>query len=423
MNPSDLARGAVLEIRAHPARSALTALSLSIGVAAMLFTFATAGGAAREYRAAVALAGADRLDIRPRPGYVSKGRSPGLTWDDAREIRRLWPRFPMVYPRDSRWGVRMRWREFSNKNITVFGTTEEWRRRDWVYRLRGRFIDARDVALGARVCVLVAPGGADGEAPAAGSAAKMSYADLLRRRDLLGQSVRLDDHVFTVIGVLQEPPPEKDMRWFAPNRGDGLILTPISALQDNLPTSARAIGQVETIDVDTGDDRAAALDRRRIAALLLARHRGEPDVEIFDFRELVAGALRQLRKTVDAIMLIGIVALLASGIGIMNVTLATALSRVREIGIKRALGASRRDILLQFVSEALVLGAAGGAAGVLLGLLAIVRLSPDPDRVLMPAPLHYAGAAAVALGTALLFALLPAYRASRYDPVEALRYE
>ena len=175
--------------------------------------------------------------------------------------------------------------------------------------------------------------------------------------------------------------------------------------------------------MDTGDGASSPLYKRLIEALLRARHRGEIDFETRDYREILQGALQRIRQYAAAVLVVGIVAILAGGIGIMNVTLATVFSRVREIGIRRALGATRSDILLQFVVEAVILGFFGGAAGTGLGLAAILYLAPRADRMASISPAHVAGSLVIAAATAFLFALYPAYQASRLDPIEALHYE
>jgi len=103
--------------------------------------------------------------------------------------------------------------------------------------------------------------------------------------------------------------------------------------------------------------------------------------------------------------------------------LATIFSRVREIGIRRALGATRSDIVWQFVTEAMMLGVLGGVGGTALGVLGIRYLVPIEERIVPIGALHVGGALLIALGTGFLFSLYPAWKASRFDPVEALHYE
>jgi len=424
MKPRELARTAWTEMAAHKARSALTCLSLAIGVAAMLFTFSRTSEAMRGYKEAIDLYGPGRMNIRPRRDYVSQGRSPGLTLSDERELERLIPGLYMAYPEADRYQTRLSLGELRSDQILVSGVSEQWRKRDWIYTLSGRFFDRRDVATGARVCLIVQPGGWVEKPWWARYFPEYPLEAYVRRHDVLGKEVVLNDHVFTVVGILQEPPHDKDPRWFHESRGEqGTILIPITTYQQYMAPPGSKPGQIDDIEVDTGRAETVGLVRRQIQALLLERHHGEDDVEVRDFRELLGGALSETRAGVIAILVIGIVAILAAGIGIMNVTLATIFSRIREIGIRRSLGATRADIVMQFVAEAMALGLAGGVAGAALGAAGVKYLAPSTDHPLTVSPVHVAAALLVALLTGFLFALYPAYQASRFDPIEALRYE
>jgi putative ABC transport system permease protein len=115
--------------------------------------------------------------------------------------------------------------------------------------------------------------------------------------------------------------------------------------------------------------------------------------------------------------------MLAGGIGILNVTLATVFSRVREIGVRRALGATRGDIVAQFIVEALTLGALAGAVGSALGAFAVLKLSPSERMIDDFSALYALASTAIAVGVSFAFSVGPAWQASRLDPMEALRYE
>lgn len=424
MKVRELVRTAWMEMAAHKARSAMTCLSLAIGVAAMLFTFARTSEAMRGFNEAIDLYGPGRMTVEPRKDYVSQGRSPGLNISDAREIERLIPGLYMVYPLVKRFQTRLELGALRSDQILVTGVTEQWRKRDWVYTLRGRFFNREDVAAGARVCLIIQPGGWVDKPWWARYFPEYPLDGYVARHDVVGRRVLLNDHVFTVIGVLQEPPRDKDPRWFSSSYGEqGRVLIPITTFEDYVAPPGSTPGQVDEIDVETGDVATVGRVRRQIEALLLERHGGENDVEVHDFRELLGGALTATKAEVIAILIIGIVAILASGIGIMNVTLATIFSRIREIGVRRSLGATRADIVWQFVAEAMALGLAGGVAGAALGIVSLKYIAPETDHPLHISALHVAAAIAVALATGFLFALWPAYQASRFDPIEALRYE
>jgi ABC-type antimicrobial peptide transport system permease subunit len=378
----------------------------------------------KRYNDALRLAGPGRLEIEPKWNHKSKGLSPGLTYGDAAEIRRQFPELYMVSPHNGSWRTRARLGSFKHDDLHVLGITTEWAKRDWVYTVRGRLLNDRDNAEAARVCVVLQSGGWIKKPYWARWNPEPALSNFIARHDPLGETIMLGEHLYTVVGVIKEPPRERDPRWFRDWSGAGLVYVPARTFQRFLTPSYQSNPEViEKIDVDTGDAATAGDYRRKITALLRQRHRGEEDFQVRDFREIMQSGLRMMQMFVMSIMIIGLIAILASGIGIMNVTLATIFSRVREIGIRRALGATRADIIWQFVSEAMVLGLLGGIGGTGLGVLGIWYLAPKEERMLEISALHVAGSLLIALGTGFLFALYPAWKASRFDPVEALHYE
>jgi len=429
MRIAEALRTGWLEIASHKVRSALTCVAISIGVAAMVYTFSQIAGLHDRVRKGIELIGPGRLFVSGKwGGYVSRGLSRGLTWQDAEHIRRLMPELYMVSPVVSRESVRLEFETVKNDDILVVGISPEWRRRDWVYTVRGRFFNDADLRTAARVCVLLQPGRWIERPFWARFFPEQALEKVLQRRDLLGRKIRLGEHLFTVVGILVEPPRDKDPRWFHigfGRTGGGTVFVPISTFRRCL---ARAGGgrdpdMVHQVNVDTGDEATAGLYKRRIEALLKNRHRGEPDFEIRDFRETFQGVMSRIREYALAVAVIGIVAIMAGGIGIMNVTLATIFSRIREIGIRRALGATRRDIIAQFLVEATMLGVLGGTVGAGLGIAAVTYLAPRADRMAHISAAHVLSAMALAAATAFLFALYPAYQAAKLDPVESLHYE
>ncbi len=420
MKLSELARSATREITSHKVRSALTCFSLAIGVAAILYTSSQVQGMKKRYQEVMDLSGPGRIRIEGKRGYTSKGLSKGLQWEDAQAIRKAWPELYMVYPKARRGRVPFHFEEFHYDNVIAMGTTEEWRKRDWVYDLEGRFLRAADVKDSARVCVLIKPKGWFEKPYWAKYWTKTKFQDLLSHNELLGKQVEMHGHLFTVVGIIEEPYKDKDPRWMREWGGQGTAIVPITTYNKLL---GRSRPRLRSIQVDTGNADNAGKYIRLINQLMKARHRGEEDFEIKDFRELIGGAMKRLKEFTTAILVIGVVAVLAGGIGIMNVTLATIFSRIREIGIRRSLGATRSDIVWQFVTEAVTLGLIGGVAGCGLGIAAVKYLAPDADRMIPLGAQHFAGALLVAIGTGFFFSIFPAYQASRFDPVESLRYE
>lgn len=428
MNLLESIRTGWIEISSHKMRSFLSFFAIAIGVASILYTFAQIRGIHRHVDENIELMGPGRLEIEKKRNYVSRGLSRGLTSDDAAAIREMMPELSMVYPLVRGHQNRFRAGDFHNEDILATGITDEWRLRDWVYILRGRFLNAEDVRAGARVCVLVQPGGWV-EKPFWAKFVRASvFEGLLKRRDLLGHTVSLGDHLFTVIGIIKEPPRDKDPRWSSSHYGgSGTVLVPITTYQRTLlPRWSRDEDPraVDELQVDTGREETVPIYKKRIEELLKARHRGEEDFEVTDNREMIQGIMNQVRQYAIAILAVGIVAILAGGIGIMNVTLATIYSRIREIGIRRAVGATRLDILMQFVIEAMILGLLGGVAGLGLGTAGIMYLSRHAERDWYSlTPWHFAATLLIAVGTGFVFSLYPANQASKLDPVEALHYE
>ena len=423
MNLDEALRSGAREINANKFRSALSFAAVSVGVASLLYTLAQTRGMQEALDKNIVLMGPGRMSVEAKSSYISKGLSEGLTLDDTVALRRQFPDLYMTYPTVSLWSGRFLHGRLQSRNMKVLGTSPEWRRRDWVYTLRGRFINQWDMDHQSRVCVLVEPAGWFHKPFWANFWRRDNpYDDYALRHDLLGQQVRLEDSYFTVVGVLKPPPQDLDPRWetwATPN-----AIVPVTAFQQRLQPSWMRPHGIESIVIDTGSEQTLSRYRREIQQFLLRRHREEEDFDISDMREAIEGEMEKQRKYVNAALALGIVALLAGGIGIMNVTLAAIFSRVREIGIRRAVGATPGDIMAQFLVEAGLLGAAGGVAGVGLGLVGVWYLKKMTDKDLAHMTwLHCLAVVGVGALVSAAFAAVPAWQASRLDPVEALRAE
>ncbi|MBI5211125.1 MAG: ABC transporter permease [Elusimicrobia bacterium] len=414
------------EIRTNKFRSVLSFSAISVGVASLLYTLAQVRGMQEAMDKAISLMGPGRMEVEMKQDYVSKGLSTGLTLSDVEAIQQNMPDLFMVYPSIRRWGTPVRYRETRVDDAEIAGVTPEWSKRDWVYTLRGRFINDWDVRNNARVCVVVEPGGWI-KKPFWASfwSRENKFDNLVSHHDLLGKELDIEGHIFTVVGVLKEPAKDLDPRWFSWNQP--AMAMPVTTLLRTMGqggNESRPPTAVDSIVVDTGSAKTVVSARSRITALLKSRHRGEEDFEINDSRDMIANELSESKKWLIAAIILGGVALFAGGIGIMNVTLATIFSRIKEIGIRRAVGASRIDIMAQFLLEAALLGLAGGLAGIGLGVAGLSALVKPTGRDVATITWYHglAGMAVAALVSAI-FALYPAYQAAKLDPVEALRNE
>jgi ABC-type antimicrobial peptide transport system permease subunit len=424
-------RTGAVEIYSHKTRSFLSFAAIAFGVAAILYTFAHVNRMVTRRKQAFELAGPGRIRLNKkwqRGASESPGLSKGLTSSDAQVIRKAVPGLYMVSPHLS-GRAELQYRNFK-ESVQLKGITMEWKKRQWVYTVKGRFFNQHDLDNASRVCILNEPGGWI-KKPfwmrfMRWGAGGKKFQHWVKRVELVGSKIRLDDQIFTVVGVLVNPPQDRDPRWF--DRSASEVYLPLSTAQRYFNNEMRGgdvvPDAISDIAIDTGDEKTVATAMQRIKNLLDVRHRGEDDFELQDWRETIQHILNRQREAAVQILSVGIVAILAGGVGIMNVTLATIFSRIREIGIRRAVGATRADILMQFVTEAMLLGALGGVAGIMMGILGIKHLARDgAENMEALLAWHYAATLAISVFAGFIFSLYPAYQASKLDPVEALRYE
>jgi len=386
-------------------RAALTVLGIVIGVAAVIATLAIGQGAREAVQAQIRALGANTLTVIP--GTITAGGARGgmgtittMTADDAAAIRRDCPAVDAVAP-----GVRTLGQVVygnQNWNTQIQGTTGDFSIiRQWPIE-SGVGITDSDVRGAAKVCVLGA------------SVVRQLFAD----SDPIGQTVRIKDIPFRVVGVLAY---KGGTGWGGDQ--DDTVLIPLTTAQRKL----MGITYVNWISVSAVSEPQVNDAVQQITDLLHQRHRiqaGESD-DFFIRTQLEAATTAESTSRVMTLLLASIaaVSLVVGGIGIMNIMLVSVTERTREIGIRRAIGARRRDILLQFLVESAILSLAGGALGVVLGVVSAALISQLARWPTLIQP----GAVLLAFGFAslvgLFFGFYPARRASTLDPIEALRYE
>ena len=294
-----------------------------------------------------------------------------------------------------------------NWSTVIFGVTPEYMEvRQWELAA-GRGFDPADLAGAAKVCLI-------GQTVAK---------QLCGGADPLDQLIRIRRVPFTVIGVLQD----KGQSLMGTDQDD-LILMPISTarkrvLGGNL-AKQRAVGTI-WVKVRDGHDMKAAEEQAR--ALLRQRHRLQPDQDDdFSLRNLSeVAAAQEASSRVLALLLAAVasVSLVVGGIGIMNIMLVSVTERTREIGLRMAVGARTRDILGQFLVEAVTLSLIGGVVGIVLGVGASLAIAELVGWRILIAPEAVLLAVAFAFAIGVFFGFYPARKAARLNPVEALRFE
>jgi len=395
---------AVRALWRNKVRALLTALGVIVGVAAVITMLAVGAGAQQRIARQLENLGSNNLTLRT--GSVTRGgvrtgagSSTSLTTGDAAAIAAL-PGVLAVSP-SVRTGAQARYRG-SNWGTVVEGVTPDYLKvRNWALAA-GEFFTDRQVAAAVDVCVL----------------GRTVVRELFGLVNPVGEIIVLKGLACRVIGVLAE---KGASNWGTDQ--DDVILAPLTTVQRKF----MGITHVDRIEVQAATKAAAATAYREIRRLLRERHRlteqqGD-DFRLYNRAELASSAEESASVFAWLLGSIASVSLLVGGIGIMNIMLVSVTERTREIGIRMALGARRRDILWQFLLEALVLSGVGGVVGVLLGVFAALALAHFSEFEIHIAPWSVVLAFSFAAMIGIFFGLHPARKASRLQPIEALRYE
>jgi putative ABC transport system permease protein len=236
----------------------------------------------------------------------------------------------------------------------------------------------------------------------------------------IGQTIRINKIQFTVVGVFRE----KTSTFGTGEIQDETILIPITIAKDFLPYE-----RVDTVWVQVRNASDVPTMRHSVEAILRSRHRPGAMYTVQDLTAILETANQIANILTIVLVVVSAIALLISGIGIMNIMLVTVTERTREIGLRMAVGASRKEVLLQFLIESVLISFIGGTIGIILGLslpISVSILSENlfTKHVNVPiSPLSVIVAFAVSVTVGVGFGLLPARRASQLNPTEALRYE
>ena len=408
MNLTSAWKIAYRSLRANRMRSILTMLGMVIGVSAVIAMVAIGAGANERIAAQISSIGSNLLLVLPGSttsgGLRSgSGSAPTLTMADARAIGRELPAVRLAAPSIRSTSPVV----YGNQNWSTLiqGVTPEYFEiRD--YRLaEGRFFTADEVDASSKVAVI----------------GRTVVRNLFGDESPAGEILRIKRVPFTVVGVLAEKgqsPQGQDQ--------DDIIIAPITTVQNRLIGSQHP-GSVGVIIAQAVDRESIGEAEREVVSLLRQRHRigsgQEEDFSVRNLSEMLAVAESSTRVMSLLLGAIASVSLLVGGIGIMNIMLVSVTERTREIGIRLAVGARERDILVQFLIEAVFLSVAGGAVGILLGIGGSLLISRFAgwSTLISPGAVLVAFSFSAAVG--IFFGFYPARKASRLDPIEALRHE
>lgn len=414
----------------HRLRSTLTTLGIVFGVCSVIAMLAIGEGASRETQKAIASLGSTNLiieTVKPPQEQVDTGsvetmQEYGLTYADAESIRNTIPNVEVAVPvREIDQKARYLNREVA---IKIIGTIPWYTEIAPIQLKRGRFLSSVDLQNQLAVCAID----------------EQLAEKLFAFDDPLGQDLRIYGGYYRVVGIVVQTASTDTKDAFRTNEviknesGGvvGNVYIPLTTARCrfseygySISGGSQSIEKVElqkiTVKVDSAEQVLPVRDV--VDALLNRLHDDKQDYHIVVPLELLRQAARTRRIFSIVLGSIAAISLLVGGIGIMNIMLATVSERTREIGIRRALGARKRDIIFQFLSETLLLTLVGGILGIFLGSLIpfLVTYFGHMPTVITSGSLVLAFGISGAVG--ITFGLYPAYRAANMDPIESLRHE
>ena len=388
----------------HGLRSLLTMLGMIFGVAAVVAMLSIGAGARQKVMALIEQMGVRNLIVEARETIEWQAHqkmrkiSPGLTLEDYRVILDDVDGIQASTPRK---------RVTPSKTIpksqqdvpAVFGVEPQYQQIAGLHLLSGKFFDRQQEDGGASVCVL-------------GIAAKFN---LFGAADPIGQYVKVNEQWFRVIGIVS-PQLSED--------ANNVIYIPFQASILRLEDSYSEVrDEIDGLYLNLGENIDMTTAAQVVSAILNSSHHGASDFSVIVPAELLAEQQRTERLFNAVMVAIASISLFVGGIGIMNIMLASILERTREIGLRRAVGAQRSDIVRQFVVEATTISFTGGTVGIIFGFILSRLIAWLAGWSTIVTLSSIALAFLVSISVGLVFGIYPAMKAARLDPVEAIRYE
>jgi putative ABC transport system permease protein len=408
-------RFALLAVRTHKLRAFLTVLGIVVGVATVIAMVSIVTGfnnsMVRNFQSfGATLVQFQKYEARFGPGHrdESERRRKDLTYEDAVALKESIPEMRAVSAERYLWNsdVSIKYRDNETTTPVVVGVIPDYSVANNHFIGYGRFVTESDFRHSSNVAVI----GED------------VRNILFPREDPLEKIVNFNGEEFLIIGVL-----EKKGNAFG-HSNDNFFLIPFSTFDRKFPQIKNSGG--DTIHIATvpfTPDQVPVIIEKGTALLRARRHvpfNKPNDFAIFTPDKLIESFQGITRGITLAMVFIAMISLLIGGVGVMNIMLVSVTERTREIGVRKAVGAYRRDIVLQFLTEATTLSVLGGAIGVVVG----IAVPAGIKRAFAALPAETPAWAvlvglAVSMSVGIFFGLYPAVKASRLDPIEALRYE
>jgi putative ABC transport system permease protein len=409
----DLAFG-LENLASHKLRSLLTMLGMIFGVAAVVAMLSIGAGAQQKVMAFIEQLGVRNLIVEAKEARneqeLQKVRkiSPGLTLRDYQIIRQNVLDIKEATPRKRFTPTKILPKPQQDAPV-VYGVEPSYLEIGHLRVTEGRFFDASDNAAAAPVCVL-------------GAAAKDS---LFGASQAVGEYIKLNEMWCHVIGIAgPQLAPESDVSGVRTEDMNNLVYAPLNSVLYRLEDSQSWLkDEIDGMYLHLASTDTSVTNAEVVRGILNSSHHDAGDFSVIVPAELLAQQKRTEQLFNTVMVAIASISLLVGGIGIMNIMLAAILERTREIGVRRAIGARRWDIIRQFVIEATLISFAGGLLGVLVGfaMSQLIAWLAGWSTVVTIGSILLAFVVSISVG--LIFGIYPAVKAARLDPVEAIRYE